>query len=143
MTRYLLVLHFLQDHGKSLILATGAVGIWVAQAATEAMDAAKEIGGWSAASVLALVCIALAAWNFYREKTEREDRKERDKSFLDAIERNTEGYEKMCDLIKDIQTDVTQTKLYHETVIKELAQRGLNASPVPPTMARTRTATRN
>lgn len=141
---------FLQDHAKSMILATGAVGIWVAQMATEAMDAAEKIGGWSAASVLALVCIGLAAWTFYREKNEREDRKEREakqeareQRFLDAIERNTEGYEKMCDLIGDVKTDVTQTKIFQDTIIKELTQRGLNAPPVQPPMARTRPPTRN
>lgn len=148
MTRYLFMLGFIQDHAKSMILATGAIGIWVAQMATEAMDAAEKIGGWSAASVLALVCIGLAAWTFYREKTDREDRKDREakqeareQRFLDAIERNTEGYEKMCDLIQDVKTEVTQTKIYHETVIKELTQRGLNAPPVPP-LARTRPAHR-
>lgn len=140
MTRYLIVLGFLHDHAKSIILCTGAVGIWVAQAATEAMDAAKEIGGWSAASVLALVCIALAAWNFYRERNEREDRKERDKVFLDAIERNTEGYEKMCNLIEDVKMEVMEQKKYHETVIKEIIEKGLNA---PPTLARTRSPNRN
>lgn len=140
MTRYILMVTFLHDHAKSIILASGAIGIWVAQAATDAMDAAKEIGGWSTASVLVLVCIALAAYSIYRERTEREDRKERDKAFLDALERNTEGYEKMCDLIEDVKTEVMEQKKYHETVIKEIIEKGLNA---PPTLARTRTTARN
>jgi hypothetical protein len=138
MHRCLLAMTFLTDHMKSITLATGAAGIWIAQTVTDAFNRAKDLGSWGTTSILALICLVLAWWVYKLEnekKAEQEKREkkeeqrelkeeEKDLKILAVIDRNSDAMENME------RQSARQTQ-HFEGIAKTLIQKGLDASQIP------------
>lgn len=145
MTRFLWMAPFFHDHMKSITLATGAVGIWVAQTVTDTMNQAKEIGSWGVTSILSLVCLVMAGWIYKLEKDKKamqdkwDAREEaREKKEEERELRQLQVMENFTDAITALQQENQKQTQAFEAFGRNLMERGLNA----PVQARTRNQTR-
>jgi hypothetical protein len=137
MTRFLWMAPF-HDHMKSITLATGAAGIWVAQTVNDAFNHAKDLGSWGTTSILALICLVLAWWVYKlenekkaeQEKRERKEEQrelkeeEKDLKILAVIDRNSDAMENME------RQSAEQTR-HFEGIAKKLMERGMDAPQIP------------
>lgn len=141
MQRILIMSTFLQDHFKPVLLWVGSVGIWTANTVTElangAIHSAEKIGSLSVTTLLALICIVLGFFIFWREKEIKEERKARElkdeareQRMTQLVDRNSNAMESMTDAVDGLKDETTRQTSHFESLGKTLMERGLDA-PAP------------
>lgn len=134
MNRFLIVT-FLQDHIKPVLLWAVGGGIWIADAVTElangAFTTAERVGDFSTTTLLALISIILGFYIYKREVQIAKKDSDTEERLAKLIDRNTDAMEGNTDALQDLRTETQRQTKYFEDIGKTLVERGLGTPTIP------------